>query len=336
MPTVATAPDPLRALFAQRLAPYLAAIDEMSREAAKAEVYAAGGKRPPPVGALVAATSALGDIIAEVRQTADVIGRQNAVRAADRIVRQQGGALHKARPAAGGVGVPVPPGGDVVGGFGPEGVPGSLLPRVPFTEAVADILAREPRLVAGAEEAAAAYTAEHGFALARSSSMEVTQRVQQVIARAVATGGTVPTVTEVIAEVGDFTRAYAEMALRTNLATAYSAGRFRQMAEPAVAFAIGGLRYTAVKDVDTRPNHAACDGLIASPADPVWHRCAPPLGFNCRCSVDFVSWPELQARGLIGDDGKVRPARVPPGAHPDAGFRHDGRPDIAIYGGLLR
>lgn len=55
---------------------------------------------------------------------------------------------------------------------------------------------------------------------------------------------------------------------------------------------------------------------------------------NCRHSLSFVSWPELRARRLVLPDGTVRRARLPAGAHADAGFRHTGRPDRAIYGGL--
>lgn len=331
MTTTDPQPDPLRSLFARQLAPYMAAVEGVVREAARVEVYKAGHGRAPAVGALGAATSQLADVMASTKATADMLGREATVRAADRIARTQGRLLARALPAGGGgMGLP-PPGALPAAGGAPIPGPGGL-PRVPFTEAVADIVAREPRLAAGAAEVAHAYGSEHVFAMARASEIEVVKRVQAALAKAVATGQSIPEVVEIVADLGDFTRAYAETVVRTNLTTSFSAGRFRQMADPAVAFAIGALRFTAIGDADTRANHAAADGLIAAPGDPVWHRLAPPLGFRCRCTLSFVSWPELGRRGLLTDARTVRVAHVPSGAHADAGFSHSGRPDIVIYG----
>lgn len=321
----------LRKVFARQIASFLSALDRIVSETIRREVYPLGSVALPTVGAVGQATGVLSDVIGETQALADLLGRRDTLQAAERAARTHGASLPPpAKPpiAVGGLDEPLPGGGGIA--------------RVPFNEAVGDVLAREPRLARGWREVQVAYNRDHVFAAARSAELEVTKRVQGAIAKAIKTGGTVGStekelmalVRRVGVETEPWQRWYAETVFRTNAATAYSAGRFRQMAEPAVAFAIGALRYTAVGDVDTRPNHAAADGLIASPDDPVWHRCAPPLGYNCRCGLDFVSWPELQRMGLVGKDGRVRPASVPRGAGPDPHFQHTGRPDVTLYGSL--
>lgn len=333
MATTVTPADPLRRHVVRGLAPYLRALMAVTEAAAALERYRRGEGRAPPVGALGEAELDLARVLAEYQALADMAGRVEVVRASDRIVRERGPRAARPAPA---LGAPPPP------GRRPPGVPtpfpsgagghGGALPRVPFTEAIADIVAREPRLAAGAAEVAHAYTTEHVFAAARASSLEVTRHVQAAIAKGLATGDGVAEVSKIVADIADWSLVHAERVVSTNMTTAYSAGRFRQMADGAVGAVIGALHFTAVRDVDTRPNHKACHGLIAAPWDPIWQQFAPPLGFNCRCGLDFMDWLELQARGLLLPDGTVRPARAPEGGHADPGFNHAGRPDIAIYG----
>ncbi|HUW32524.1 MAG TPA: phage minor head protein, partial [Planctomycetota bacterium] len=140
-------------------------------------------------------------------------------------------------------------------------------------------------------------------------------------------------------DMADWTRSYAETVWRTNMSTAYSAGRFRQMADPAVAYAIGALMFDGPTDTgpmgDTRPNHAAAVGLVGAADDPGWQIIAPPLGYNCRHSLSFLSWDECRRRGKVLPDGSIRRMKIPNDAFPDKGFRSGGRPDQLIYGGQI-
>lgn len=210
-----------------------------------------------------------------------------------------------------------------------------LVPPVPFREAIASLLDREPRLVqSGADrDAAQAHQRSVGFELARSMSLEVTERVQAEVARGMREGRTrdqivrailaAPGREEASDRVRGWTAAYADTVWRTNVATAHAAGRFRQLANPAIAAVIGGLRYVAVMDSDTRPNHAAMNDVIARADDPIWERHSPPQGWNCRCSLELVP----------ADEMRRVPARVrvPAGAGPDPGFGSRGRPDRSVY-----
>ena len=208
-----------------------------------------------------------------------------------------------------------------------------VVPHVEFDEAVADMVSRRPELAKSAEKVAEVYE-RHGFALAQAAELSIVKRIQEFIAKALREGRTVPKAAETIAGIGDFTQAYAETVYRTNVATAYTAGRFQQAADPDIAEVIGAFEFNAVLDADTRPNHAAAHGLLASQNDPIWATYSPPLGFQCRCDLRLVDRFELRERNLLDTAGRT--LRILPGtfssAYPDPGFGH-GRPDRRIYGG---
>lgn len=87
-----------------------------------------------------------------------------------------------------------------------------------------------------------------------------------------------------------------ETIFRTNIQSAYSAGRYKQMLE--VAQDRPYWRYVAVMDGRTRPSHAALNGLIYRFDHPFWDTHTPPLGYNCRCSVVTLSARQMEERGL--------------------------------------
>ncbi|MBI4799681.1 MAG: DUF935 family protein [Desulfarculus sp.] len=88
---------------------------------------------------------------------------------------------------------------------------------------------------------------------------------------------------------------HLETVFRGQLQSAYSAGRYQQMA--AVAGSRPYWRYQAVMDAATRPVHAAQHGKVYQAGHPFWARWYPPNGFNCRCDVQSLSEGEVQARG---------------------------------------
>lgn len=219
---------------------------------------------------------------------------------------------------------------------------GRKVPEVPFAEAARDLAGREPRL---AQEVARTgeplwkavqriYREERGFAAARAADLTVTRRVQKFVASTLAGEGPDLRPDFVLSELGEWNRSYAETVFRTNMTTSYAAGRFQQAADPDVAEVIVGLRYVAVLDGDVRPNHRAAHGLVARQDDPVWDRISPPLGYNCRCTIELVDRFEAARAGLLDEDGRLPRASVPSGARPDRGFQ-GGRPDrIYPSGGL--
>lgn len=105
---------------------------------------------------------------------------------------------------------------------------------------------------------------------------------------------------------------HAETVFRTNVQTAYNAGRYEMYHAGEVADAFPYFQYHTVGDDRVRPAHAQMDGYIARRDDPVWDTWWPPNGFNCRCTVTAISVEEAEAKG-------IRPSRrqVP---QPDPGF----------------
>lgn len=200
-----------------------------------------------------------------------------------------------------------------------------------FDEAVDDLISREPRLARSSKRVRQVYQ-DHGFALAKSARLETTKRVQRILFEGLA-AGEAPEKTRAKIEKLGFSKGYAQTVYRTNVATAYSAGRFAQMFDPEIADVMAGFRFSTAGDSDVRENHEAADGVIAAPDDSVWDWIAPPLGFNCRCTLELVTKSAARRRGLVRKDGTIKRARLPIGARADDGFGRIGRPDRTIYGG---
>ena len=217
--------------------------------------------------------------------------------------------------------------------YASSGVP--FLPSVPFTEAISDLLRREPELAPGWRLAQEVYL-EGGFALARAGSGQVASKVQLSIAKSLQTGVsrelTISRIVKALQTGSDaglehgiapagLTRAYADVVFRTVTASSYAAGRREQAKDPDLREIISGWRFVATRDPDVRHNHLAADNLIAHMDDPIWADLSPPLGYQCRCSLETVLTDELVSKRIANEDGT--PARfvsAPQGARRDPGF----------------
>jgi SPP1 gp7 family putative phage head morphogenesis protein len=221
----------------------------------------------------------------------------------------------------------------------------TIMPRVELTEAIEDMLSRVPVTLRRAAERTAEriaqlYSSGRAVAFARSAEAVVTHEAREFIARAMREG--IPegdagrklsmAVEAIRTRSGPWTENYSRMVFRTNVNTAVTAGRFRQVQDPDVREVIPAFRFDAVGDSDTRPNHKAADGVILRVDNAKWNSLAPPLGYNCRCQVSLVSLPDLEAMRRVDRFGNVRETHVPYNAAPDVGFRHGGRPDLFLVG----
>ncbi|MBW1778635.1 MAG: DUF935 family protein [Deltaproteobacteria bacterium] len=103
-----------------------------------------------------------------------------------------------------------------------------------------------------------------------------------------------------------------ETIFRTNLQSAYQAGRLRQMTNPAVVAARPYWRYVAVMDPSTRPEHAALHGKVFRNDHPFWDTWYPPNGYNCRCTVQTLSRREMERRGYTEETADPTGALIEP------------------------
>ena len=229
----------------------------------------------------------------------------------------------------------------------------TILPKVTFDEAIEDLATRVPKTVRKAAERTADIISqiysggrvgltgradERVIAFARSAEARVTREARNFMAQMLREGASEAEagarlkarVDEVRKRTRPWSESYARMVFRTNANTAVTAGRFRQARDPDMGDFVGAMRYDAVNDRDTRPNHAAADNLILKVDNPAWAKLAPPLGYNCRCQVVPVSRYSLEQMGRIGRGGVIRESRISFAAKPDPGFRHSERPDLFL------
>ncbi len=95
----------------------------------------------------------------------------------------------------------------------------------------------------------------------------------------------------------------------TNMRSAYQAGRWQRI--ESVKTAMPYLRYVAVQDSRTRPEHRAWHGTVLPVDDPWWDAHYPPCGFRCRCTVTQMNGRTLARRGFTVTEEPIRfPART--------------------------
>lgn len=140
------------------------------------------------------------------------------------------------------------------------------------------------------------------FAVSGLAQLDQVGTVQDAISSALANGenlsrfkGRISEILETQGWIGK--RAWrVENIFRTNVQSAYMAGRFSQMKR--VAKRRPYWQLVAVKDRRTRQTHLAVDGLVYPHDHPFWQTWYPPNGFACRCVVITLSERQVQARGL--------------------------------------
>lgn len=188
--------------------------------------------------------------------------------------------------------------------------------NLPFEEAIR--LFTERRLVSPEEFRRLSDDARtRAFTATGLASEQVAARAYELLVQALETGSTLDDFAaqlrreEVSLGITPSDPAYVSNVYRTNIASAYGAGRYRQLRSPVVRAARPYVEYRATMDNRTRPSHAALNGVIFSQDDPEWPSFAPPNGFQCRCVVVARSHAprSVTAASSLGAD-----------AQPDEGF----------------
>jgi len=100
----------------------------------------------------------------------------------------------------------------------------------------------------------------------------------------------------------------------TNMAMAYSAGRYRRQTTPEALTIYPYWRYRHHTCQHPRPQHVAWDGMILRADDPWWDTHYPPNGWRCHCTVEMVLEREMIRKGWSLSEAPVietRPWRNP-------------------------
>lgn len=133
----------------------------------------------------------------------------------------------------------------------------------------------------------------------------------------------------------------------TNIRQSYSAGREKQMQDPALRKKRPYGLYRHGRSEHPRPEHLAWDGLVLPLGDPWWETHTPQNGWGCKCRKRMVGDRDLDRMGLkvapeappmewreatVGTLGpNPRTVKVPKGIDP--GFAYN--PGTAAWGRVL-
>lgn len=177
--------------------------------------------------------------------------------------------------------------------------------RVPLTQAEADDLKRR--------------TGERAFTVAHVSQLKLVSGIYADIDKALAEGMSFEAFRErqlrALKNEWEGTvanpSARLETIFRTNMQSAYSAGRVREMREPDTLAVRPFWLFSAVADMRTTEVCKACDKTVL-PADAGWWRThTPPLHFNCRSAIRAITAEDARRRGGVSS---------PPQLAAEAGF----------------
>lgn len=162
------------------------------------------------------------------------------------------------------------------------------------------------------------------FRVAGITSVNLVTEVHQAIDDAIANGTTLDDFKKRVGaklaeEWGAPNARRVETIFRTNVQSAYNAGRWAEMNRPAVLAVRPFWKYVAILDGRTTATCAPLNGVIAKHDDAFWESHFPPLHFNCRSTVVSLSRGETERAG----GAKKPPEAKPPGE----GFGT--RPDLA-------
>lgn len=163
----------------------------------------------------------------------------------------------------------------------------------------------------------------HLFTVANLAKMDVLQDIRSAVQKALDEGLTEKWFGDQLVDVlkrkgwwggKDGSLRRLQTIYRTNLQTAYMAGRHQQALEQADRRP--WAQYIAVLDQRTRPAHAALHGHVFRIDSPAWSVVAPSNSYNCRCRARYLSDRDLEKRGLnpAGDIQILE--REPPGKMP--------------------
>ena len=152
------------------------------------------------------------------------------------------------------------------------------------------------------------------FTVAKLTGLDAIERVKEKLIKAIEEGKTLKEWIEELGEDGILKAAgfhqqnpwYLETVFRTNISTAYNAGRLMQFSRSKDK--IKYLEYVAIDDSRTTEICRRLDGTRLPPNDPFWASYTPPNHFNCRSTVRAIFRGSDEAKRIR----KWKPKDIPP------------------------
>jgi uncharacterized protein with gpF-like domain len=161
--------------------------------------------------------------------------------------------------------------------------------RFPMIERAAQDLVDREVMDRAAFDALALEARQAAFTVARVSSLDTLEKIQEGLVYAVARGETLRDFrrrVEPILEETPLSPGHLENVFRTNISTAYSTGMATLLQHPLVADEFPYLLYTAIHDSRTEDTHLEMEHLgiqrtaVYRRDDPIWEKFFPPWRWN--------------------------------------------------------
>ena len=145
---------------------------------------------------------------------------------------------------------------------------------------------------------------QEAWTLSKISDVEQIEQVKQSLVKALAEGKSFREWQQALTpEMLALPRHYQETVFRTAMLSSYNGAKWTHFRAHIGRRPI--LRYIAINDGRTRPAHRALHGLMMPVGVDRWANLAPPLGFNCRCSLVSLSDKQAKALGYSGAPEKL-------------------------------
>lgn len=141
------------------------------------------------------------------------------------------------------------------------------------------------------------------FTVSGVTELDVMSSVYESLERAIENGTTLEDFRKEVgglleSEWGGADPSRLETIFRTNVQSAYSAGRYIQNNRPEVRATHPYSKYSAIMDGNTTELCASLDGTVLPSSDPFWASHQPPLHFNCRSDITAISEEEAREAGI--------------------------------------
>lgn len=141
------------------------------------------------------------------------------------------------------------------------------------------------------------------FTIAGVTELDVVSSVYEAVGRAIEDGTTLEDFRKAVGDLletewGGPNPSRLETIFRTNVQSAYSAGRYIQNNRPEVRATHPYSRFSAILDDRTTDICESLDGTVLPSDDPFWSSHQPPLHFNCRSDITAISPEEAAESGI--------------------------------------